>query len=104
MCFHAQDTKNTPTPEARVLGKHEQAVSPCNNNNEIRLWDSFACEGTGRANTQEEGLLRLRVLGLDDTVIIFSDVNLANKSYPLSIVTLLLATHGAETTALITRI
>ena len=46
----------------------------------------------------------LYVLGLDDTVVIFPDVNLISKSYPLSIDTSPFATYGTETNALITRV
>ena len=49
-------------------------------------------------------LLWLHVPGLHDTVIILSDVSLISKSDLPSIVTLLLATHGTETTDLRTRI
>ena len=40
----------------------------------------------------------------DDTVIIYSGVSLIYKSHLQSIVTLLLATHGTDTTALKTKV
>ena len=43
-----------------------------------------------------QGLLRLYVLGLDDTVIIFSDIYLINKSHLPSIVALCLPPTAAR--------